>query len=58
MSDFDGQNISINQFIRECKDTEKFINPIDKSFFVRLVKAKAILALIYNIMTLKTENNT
>lgn len=40
--DFDGQNISINQFIRECKDSEKFVNPIDKCFFVRLVKGKVI----------------
>lgn len=37
---FDGQNISINQFIRNCKDVERFIDPLDRGFFIRLVKAE------------------
>lgn len=36
----DRQNISINQFIRDCKYVEQFIDPLDRGLFIRLVKAK------------------
>lgn len=42
LPEFDGQNISINQFIRKCKDAESFADPADKNFFIRLVESKVI----------------
>ena len=38
--EFNGRNISVNQFIRECRDAEHFINPNDRKFFVKLVKSR------------------
>lgn len=40
LPEFDGQNISINQFIRKCRDAESFADPADKNFFIRLVESK------------------
>lgn len=40
LPEFNGHNISVNQFIRECKDAERFVDPADKDFFIRLVKSK------------------
>lgn len=40
--DFDGINLSVNQFIHECKDAEIFVDPEDRLFFIRLVKSKVI----------------
>lgn len=38
--EFDGQKLLINQFIRDCKDAEKFVDPLDHDFFIRIVKSK------------------
>ena len=38
--EFDGQNISISQFIRECKSAEAFVEPSDKLFFAKIVQSK------------------
>lgn len=40
--EFDGQNISVNQFIRKCKDAENFVDPVDKDFYIRLAESKVI----------------
>ena len=42
LTEFDGRNISVKQFIREVKDAEIFVNPNDKDFFIRLVKSKVV----------------
>lgn len=38
--EFDGRNITVNRFIRECKKAESFVNPMHKMFFVSLVESK------------------
>ena len=38
--EFNGKNISITEFIRECKDAEEFVNPNDKNFFLKIVKSR------------------
>ena len=40
LPEFNGKNISINRFIRECKEAETFVNPGDKSFFLKIVKSR------------------
>ena len=40
LPEFNGRNISINRFIRECKEAENFVNPNDRSFFLKLVKSR------------------
>ena len=34
LPEFNGKNISITEFIRECKDAEEFVNPNDKNLFL------------------------
>ena len=38
--EFNGKGISINRFIRICRDAERFIDPDHKDFFLRLVKSR------------------
>ena len=40
LPEFNGKNISINSFIRDCKEAETFVNPGDKSFFLKVVKSR------------------
>lgn len=40
LPEFNGENITILQFTRECEDLESLLNPQDKYIFVRLVKSK------------------
>lgn len=40
ISIFDGHNISVHKFIRECKNVETLINPTDKGIFLHLVRSK------------------
>ena len=40
LPEFNGKNISVNRFIRECKEAEVFINPGDKDFFLKLVQSR------------------
>ena len=40
LPEFNGKNISINRFIRECKEAENFVSPGDKSFFLKIVKSR------------------
>ncbi|KAJ8685219.1 hypothetical protein QAD02_021012 [Eretmocerus hayati] len=42
LPDFDGQNITVDQFIRECKNAERFVGSEDRDFFLELVKAKVV----------------
>ena len=42
LKEFNGQNISVNQFIRDVKNVERFAHPIDKDFFIELVKSKVV----------------
>lgn len=38
ISVFDGYNISVHKFIRECKNAEKIIDPTDHTVFHHLVR--------------------
>ena len=38
--EFNGNNISVNRFIRECREAENFVNPSDRDFIMKLVKAR------------------
>ena len=40
LPEFNGKGIPINRFIRICRDAERFIDPNDKDFFLRLVKSR------------------
>lgn len=40
ISVFDGQNISVNSFIRECKKAEGLVDPRDRALLFRLILSK------------------
>ena len=44
LPEFDEKNIPVNRFIMVCKDAEKFVDPNDQGFFLRLVKSRVIAA--------------
>ena len=39
LPEFNGRNISVNRFIRECKETKNFVNLDERNFFLKLVKS-------------------
>ena len=40
LPEFNGRNISVNRFIKECREAENFVNPNDRDFFIKLIKAR------------------
>ena len=40
LPEFNGRNISVNRFIRECREAENLVNPNDRTFFMKLVKSR------------------
>ena len=42
LPEFNGKNISVNRFIKECREADNFVNPNDRTFFMKLVKARVI----------------
>lgn len=56
LSEFNGTNITINQFARECRDLESLLSPNDKYIFARIVKSK-ITGTARNYVNSKTYSN-
>ena len=56
LPEFDGKNISITEFIRECREAEEFIDPNDKNSFLKIVKSR-VIGEARNYLQFKTFNN-
>ncbi|KAJ8666746.1 hypothetical protein QAD02_008408 [Eretmocerus hayati] len=42
LPDFNGQDMSVEQFIRENKNAERFVDPSDKDFLLEMIEAKVM----------------
>ena len=56
LPEFNGKNISVTEFIRECRKAEEFVNPNDKNFFLKIVKSR-VTGDARNYLQFKTFNS-